>query len=251
MGNVTVHVPDINTVGSVNGSKLESAGADDLLALKADLDGLIAAAFGLPSILGTSLNAGIFNASYDIIDIEYGPTLEILQNFELKPTLMVDLAFSSPVLVEGIGLTDFISSPWEALPRIALQDLLDVVVTPEFYVDALFSNNTTLGVDGEFLLSVLQASFSLEAFGLSLDIGEGLGPVFELSQRDDWFNLPPLFSEEFSLGDFNRILGPSFQLSAAGIGLVTEPGSLALLVLGVLLFRRNRSTPSISRAISG
>ena len=241
-GNVTVEIPDINTVGGVSGTKLTSNGAGDLLDLKVDIDGLILNSFGLPAVLGASLDAGIFSVGYDLIDVEYGPVIEVLQDFELDPTLMVELVFDKLVNVAGLGITDTLTAPWDLLPDIALLGSGQLVsVSPRFYLDVDFTNMSTLGVDGEFLLKVLEATFSLTGLGLTIDVGS-LGPLFQFSKRDDLFDLPPLFNETFALGGFNDIFAASFLLSSK----VPAPGTLVLVLtaLAWLLRPRGRSVTS-------
>jgi hypothetical protein len=233
-GNVTVHVPDINTTGGLQGNQLKSSGKDDFIDLRVDLDGLVLGVAGLPPVLGTSVSAGPLNVGYDLIDIEFGPTLEIIQDFELTPSLMVDFAFSQPVNIAGVGLRTSYTSAWDSLPSFAFLPG-ETIVTPEFWLDALFKNMTSLGVDGVFQLTALRANFSIQAFGLSLDIGE-LGPLFQITPRADLFQTPALFSSQFDLGGFNRIAGAPFAV------LIPEPNALALLAIGLLVLavRRRR-----------
>jgi len=234
-GNITVHVPDINTSGAVAGDVLTGSGEGDFLELKADIDGIILNAFGLPAVLGASLDAGIFSVGYDLIDLEYGPTIKIVQDFELDPTLMVELVFDQFVQVAGLaGPVMSLIAPWDQLPDIALIDAADLVtVTPHFFIDAMFSNASALGVDGEFILKVLAATFSLTGLGLTIDVGE-LGPLYEFSKVNNLFNLPPLFDQEFALLGFNDIVGASFVLQALSIADVPEPGTVALLLAALV-----------------
>jgi hypothetical protein len=213
VGNVTVFLPDLETDGVVSGDSLSSSGETDVLELKLDLDGIAQAAAGLPPVLGAGANFGPVSFSYDLLDVEFGPILEIIQDFELDPTLMVDLSFSEAVLVEGNGQKqNFLSVAFDEIPQIALDVNQTVEVTPTFWVDADFSNTTRLGLDAEFTLDVLKASFALEALGLSYDLGE-LGPLFEYVKRFDVADLPALFNKNFSLGGFEKIVGDVFTLS--------------------------------------
>lgn len=219
VGNVTVHVPNLATEGELDGGLLTSSGAADILELKLDLDGIAQTAAGLPPVLGTGVEFGTEDIKvvmgYDLLDIEFGPILEIIQDFELKPTLMTDFAFSEPVFVEGYGAKqDFLSVPFAEIPQIALDVNQSVNVTPTFWLDADFSNTTRLGIDGEFVLDVLKASFALEGLGLSYDLGS-LGPLFEFVKRFDVADLPALFEKTFKMAreGFGDILGDMFTLS--------------------------------------
>ncbi|GBF30985.1 hypothetical protein MnTg04_00937 [bacterium MnTg04] len=242
-GGVTVHVPDINATGGVDGNKLTASGGDDLIKLTADLDGLALAPLGLPGG-GVGFNVGILAMSADLIDIDMGPIITILQNFEFTPTLMVQLVFDSAVQIVGFADPQTLwSGAWSAMPDIALLSL-NTLVTPTFLIQGLFQNETGLGIDGIFQLDILKASFALQAFGLSFDLGE-IGPLFQILERTNLFKTPPLFSNSYLLGGFNTVQGQSFLLTT-----VPEPGSLILIVLGlVMLGVRRRHPQSIGRTV--
>ncbi len=232
LGDITVELPDIDTVSSRVGDRLVAAGEDDFIGVKADLDGLLLAPAGLPG-LGVTVDAGIFSLSGDLVDVNFGPVLKVVQNFEFEPTLWVELAFDKAVQLADSTIATSIVSPWASLPSFGL--LSDLTrVTPTFFLNGLFTNQTSLGIDGEFDLSVLQASLSAAISGISWDLG-GIGPLFSVVERSNLFNLPPLFSSSYALGGFNRLVGESFVLglSDAVVG-VPEPGTLTLLALGLL-----------------
>lgn len=241
LGGVTVHVPDINATGGVAGNSLTASGEDDLLKVTADLDGLALAPLGLPGG-GVGVDVGILSMSADLIDIDMGPIMKIVQDFEFEPSLWVDLVFDNPVLIAGLTVPQMTwSGAWSSLPSIAL--LSDqTLVTPTFSLQGLFTNNTSLGIDGIFQLDILKAAFALQAFGLSFDLGQ-IGPLVQFLERSNLFNTPPLFSNTYSLGGFNQVTGDSFLLSAAR---VPEPGSLVLLAIGLLaltLLKAGRRSP--------
>ena len=215
---------------------LTASGMDDLLKVTADLDGLVLAPLGLPGG-GVSFNAGILAVSADLIDIDMGPIMTVLQNFEFTPTLMVELAFDSAVQIAGFATPQRLwFGAWSELPSIAL--LAErTLVTPTFSMGGLFMNNTALGIDGIFQLDILKASFALEAFGLGFDLGQ-IGPLFQILERTNLFNTPPLFSASFGLGGFNTVQGDSFLLER-----IPEPGSLILIILGLAVLGAKRRHP--------
>ena len=236
LGGVTVHVPDINATGGVVGNKLTASGMDDLITLTADLDGLALAPLGLPG-LGVTFDVGILSMGFDLIDIDMGPILKVLQNFEFTPTLMVELAFDSDVQIAGFATPQRLwFGAWADLPSIALL-AEKTLVTPTFSMGGLFMNDTALGIDGLFRLEILKASFALEAFSLSFDLGQ-IGPLFKIMEQTNLFNTPPLFSNSYNLGGFNTVVGDSFLLER-----IPEPGSLMLLMLGLAVLGAKRRHP--------
>ncbi len=215
VGNVTVHIPDLTTDSAGTADPLATNGSADLLDLKLDLDGIATVASGgtIPP-LGAGISAGIVDVSYDLLDIEFGPIVEIIQDFKLQPELMVDLAFSEPVWVQGVAIkVSSFSAAFSDIPMISLDTNQSVEVTPTYSLNTTLSNTTRLGIDGEFVLDVLKASFAINALGASFDLGE-LGPVLGLKERFDIADLPPLVESSFNLTGFNQVVGEIFSLSS-------------------------------------
>lgn len=239
-GDVTVYVPNVTTTGTVgSGGALTGNGTGNLLDLNANLTGLILNAFGLPAVLGTSIDlSSNFNINYDLVKVEYGPSLKLLQDFKLDPTLMVNLNFDHPVDVAGLGTVTSFTSPWDSLPSISLLDNTPVTATPTFWLNANFTNDTTLGIFGQFTLDALDAGLTVSAFGLSWN-ALSLGPLYSFTNTNDFYNLPPLFDESFNLGGFDPIAGDPFVLSARTVPAPPELW-LCALALALLVFFRGR-----------
>src|SRR5690606_4630439 len=103
---IGLNIPNIATSGTSSDDKITSSGRDDLLSAQWDIDGIATIFAGLPPA-GLNLNlidAGPFvlTVSLDLIDVDAGPVLGIRQDFELVPTLMVDLDFSNPIQIAGM-----------------------------------------------------------------------------------------------------------------------------------------------------
>jgi hypothetical protein len=224
VGNVTVDIPNIETTGSVvPGDKLTSGGEDNFLTATVDIDGLATLALALPPLEGSVDIAGIASASYNVLDLELGPVLTVFQDFELEPTLWVELEFDNPVLVAGMAdpVTTF-KSAWDMLPDIAMLTA-ETEVWPTFFLDVDFTNMTGLGLDMLFLLDILSVGFDVFGFDLL-----SLGPLFSFSKTFDVVDFPPIFNETFALAGFGEVEGAHFTIK------VPEPSSLAILALGLI-----------------
>lgn len=218
VGNVTVHVPDLETEGVLDADTgtLVASGESQFIDFRADLDGLASLALGLPTLLGASLDIGPISIGYDVVDVEAGPNLKILQDFELMPQLMVDLQFDALVDIAGVGLVDSYSGAWETLPGIALRDGADgVTVTPTFHLDAVLRNKTSFGLSGVFTLQALSASASATVGPASIDIAS-FGPLFQFDSETQTLSLPAIYDNQFGLGGFNSMVGQALTLGLDG-----------------------------------
>jgi hypothetical protein len=262
LAEVTLHLPQPNASGGLNAATgtLQASGQDDLIDLMLDLDNIVATSAGVPGLFGASADFGPVSLGFDIINVEMGPTIDLVQNFELDPTLYVSLFFDQAVMVAGQLVTS-ITSPWDLLPDIRF--LADATaVTPTFFLDATLSNDTLLDFDLRFLIDLLQVNYNAGLLGSG---SFGIGNI--LDQSVNLFASPAFFSSLFKLGGFNLQIGESFvidfingargpstSLAVSAINpilqlpdtlpsSVPEPATWAMLLAGLLALLRIRRQP--------
>ncbi len=223
LAEITLYQSQPDTSGGLNAGTqtLQSTGQDDLLDLILDLDNIVATAAGVPGLFGSSFDIPVLGSvGFDIINVAMGPTIDLQQNFELEPTLWVDLLFSKPVEVGGIMVTS-LSSAWDNLPDISFGSG-ETWVTPEFYLSSYLNNDTLLDFDLAFMIDLLQIYYD---FGLAGSNSFGIGNV--LDEAISLFDTPAFYSNRFELLGFNRIAGDPF------LAKLPEPGTLLLYGLGL------------------
>ncbi len=215
LATVTLHLPQPDATGGANAidpatQKLKATGQDDLVDLILDLDNIVATSAGVPGLFGSSLDIPLLGSvGFDIINVEMGPTIDLKQDFELDPTLFVELVFDQAVRIGGNLVTEWMSA-WDLLPDITF--LADVTtVIPTFFLDAELLNQTLLDFDLQFGIDLLQILFD---FGLLGQGSFGIGNV--LDQAIDLFESPALFSNMFPLGGFDLQIGESFVIDFLG-----------------------------------
>lgn len=240
---VDLFFPQPNTTydGS-DGTSLFSSGQDDLFNVTVDLDNiasLVATSGATQNTFGGDVDVGFGSASWDFIDVDVGFANDLVQEFELTPTLMVDLEFSQPVNFLGEWVTFVEGIEWASIPEI-LFAMGETVVTPTFYLQYGMDPNTVqllneliLDINGLLEIDILEFGFTL---------GKDFGALGNWSLSDSWSLLSiveefdigqiPLWDSTFGMGGFNEILADSFRV------LVPEPGSLLLFLLGLAALGR-------------
>ncbi len=246
LASIEFKLPNIATSGGVNGDQLTSGGRDDIIKLRLDVDGLafVAGAGTIPPLgLGFDLiSTGAFKVGMqlDALDIDIGPDIGIIQDFELKPTLMVHLAFSAPVMIAGLTeLQTFWNGEWDLLPDIAL--LETTTITPRFWLDAMLTNiiGIDLGLTGNW--DIFKFAFTAQAGPvtilatnpISLNTLLGLGNTLFSTDKLRF----PIWDLPFTLEGFEPITAAAFTIK------VPEPGTLALLLAAIAgaAFARRRT----------
>jgi hypothetical protein len=242
LATVTLYLPQPDATGGLDTSTntLKATGQDDLVDIILDLDNIVATAAGVPGLFGSSIDIPVLGTlGFDIINVTMGPTVDLKQDFELTPSLFVNLLFDQAVMVGGELVTELISA-WDLLPDITF--LSDVTtVTPTFFLEAGLLNETLLAFDLAFGIDLLQIFYD---FGLLGSNTFGIGNV--LDEAVELFESPNLYSKFFPLGGFNIFQGQSFVIDflngssapdpivlASLSNEVPEPGTIFLFVFGL------------------
>jgi len=234
------------TYDGTDGTALFASGQDDLINLTLDVDNVVSliATQGLTqNLYGGSIDLGFGSASWDFVDIDMGPAIDLRQEFELTPTLMVDLEFSQPVTYLDQVVSFIGGLEWGAIPDL-LFSLGDTLVTPTFYLQYGAERNA-VELFNQLLLDV-NGLLEIDLLSFAATIGKDLGILGDYSLTRSWslgsiapeFDIGqiPFFDVTFAMGGFNDLLASSFVVSIGGDAVsVPEPGSLALLLLGLVL----------------
>ncbi len=279
LANGVVGFPNLDFTGSLANNKISASGTGTLLDINLDLDGITNLINPTVPPGGASVTFGpaALNAAatLEAFDVNAGPTIDLVQDFDLMAGLDVTLQFDNPVLAQDVqtipyicGFTGPITSPkpkyctttipivkaisswtgsWNNLPSIAL--FSDVTVTPTFSLTAQLMSKLALqfGIELEALIGLggINVGPLAASFGPILD--------FNFPIQPDWARVD-LFNQIFSLGGFNSIVGAPFSIAASFPG-TAPPGTpptapvplppAALLLLGGLgalrLLRRRKA----------
>lgn len=244
-GWIGVTIPgDLNTTGVLSGNNLlsktgESAGEFldaelNLLKLGELIPGHVGAAFKTFneleensksfSFLGTSASI-----AWNVIDIGAGIIARLEQAFQFIPDLKVDLLTEDGLEFASFDVGDSVTltvPQWVTSP--------DLKLFPVFTLDNSFTNNTDLGVDPAFSLSVLSGSATAHIpLPWPLDdvnLNKNFGPLYENQWIANGLDFG-IYSNTFSL-NFDPIYGEAFTVHVASE--VPEPATLLLLGSGLI-----------------
>lgn len=218
VGSVTIEVPQAHTGNEErNGdSKLTSGAQDDFLNITLDVDNVLSLILSqgkTSQLFGAAVTVPVVNLGigYELFNFGIGWDMDYRQDFTLVSNLVVDLAFSEPVLwrdAQGVlQLLDSWRGPWSGLPDFTIGHEGTVEVTPKFDLLATLHNLMALDYDLQFVL---------ELFKFWFDSGPlGNGEVHLFDSGDD-FSIDlfrsPVFETTFDLGGWNRVAGEAFQV---------------------------------------
>lgn len=219
VGELVLDLPNqVTETFPADGDRLVSENTfDDVVSLAADLDGLYTMTTG-GGLGGLVFNVGSFPLSaslrLDAWDVGIGPTVDLTQNFEFEPTLMVRLDFSHNVLMEfANGVTEEVDhwvGAFEDIPLIALLEAgVDVIVSPTYWIENIFTNTVSLDIGATAFFDTL----GLHVFapgGVPLYSNE----LFEVNVPFLDLGSIEVYNETFSLGGFGSRLGDDFVLRA-------------------------------------
>jgi hypothetical protein len=227
---------DVVANGTLVGNTVVGTGQDTMATMGLDIDQMLLGSPLLGLSIGKDWTIVNYDLGYDIVDLD--TTLDILlqQDFDLTGNVLIDLAFSKDVFLDGVGTTNHYLGPIDQIPLLTLlANRVDVDVT--VLVDGILSNDTSLGFVGNLITTLLDAHADVgwDIAGNTGSLGANIGPVYQNTQSVPLGDIS-VYNNSFSLG-----LAPVATYSFV---LVPEPGTSTLLaagLVGLFLFGRSRT----------
>ncbi|MGD1699448.1 Ig-like domain-containing protein [Dapis sp. BLCC M229] len=219
LGNIELTYPQVGIEGKVEGNTIQGKGSDQILDFNLDFDGLTGlaadfivpgAGFAVGALTGLKFKVtDILELSYDLVDVDAGPTVNLVQDFTINPNLNVDLAFDKSVKINGIDTTSW-SGQWADLPDFSISDT--TVITPSFSTDATLESETAIGLGLELTVEAFKGKAKVKnpLDGKSLLFDAQIGPFWELDPPladPDLLSLPVFQKDNINLGGFKTSEG--------------------------------------------
>ncbi|HEU4429058.1 MAG TPA: hypothetical protein VFT98_09910, partial [Myxococcota bacterium] len=221
---------DVQANGALVGGALVGSGRDTLASMVLDVDHML---LGSP-LLGLSLGHdwGIvdYSLGYDVADLDAGLDILLQQDFALTDVALVDLVFSSDVLLDGVQGSHYFGR----IDQIPLITLLTggVNVDAAVFVDLMLSNVTSLGFVGGLTTTLFEAhaDVAYDIGGHTGSFARQVGPVYQSEQQIGLGDIS-VYDDAFSIG--RASLGSwSFRLPETPASSLLAAGLLGLLALG-------------------
>ncbi|RAH98376.1 hypothetical protein DLJ53_27150 [Acuticoccus sediminis] len=195
-----VNIPVVDTSTGPDGDAFDSRGEDDFFDVDADLDALIPV---LP-VGDVSLGTNVAELTLTGYDVDFGPDINLYQEFEFLPELYVGFETDKAVSVDGELVRSF---------KVALDDLASLTLslddattfTPTFSVGGTLRSETGFAFDVDFTIEGLSAAVRLGFATLSTP------SLFSGSLPFDIADLS-LFDEIFSVAGFNAVEDSAFTI---------------------------------------
>ena len=210
-GSFDLHVPKVDTTGSINGSNsLSAQGSDKFLDANLDLDKVATTLLNtvgvpIPPLEGSgSINLGIAKLSggYNILDVELASDLSLNQKFDLE----VEDVTGEIILENGEKINFEVGQPVTFTVPEGIGDSLEIDAFVD--LDAEFSNQTSLDYNADAKLQALSLNGSVK-----------LNNPWPIPDVNKGFSVGPLVNQNFDLFDGNiNLYNKTFDLG----GLNTE-----------------------------
>lgn len=226
---------DVQATGSLVGGAVVGSGRDTLASMVLDVDHMLLGTPALGLSLGHDWGIVDYSLGYDVADLDAGLDIILQQEFALNEAVLVDLVFSSNVLLDGVEASRYLG-PIDQIPLITLlTGGVDVDAT--VLVEPLLSNVTSLGFVGNLSTTFLaaHADVAYDIAGNTGSFARQVGPVYQNAQQIDLGDVS-VYDNTFSLGVAS--LGSwSFRLPEPRASSLLAAGLLGLLAIG----RRRRA----------
>ena len=204
----TVSAPDLDTTGTVTGPNvLGSFEEDPFFTVGFDLDGLATTLAGIPGLEDDKTEqTGPFAVTlgYNLLDLTLQTALTVTQSFDLTAEdFLFDITRddTNEVVASDVSAGDsfVFTVPTGVGDALSFSAGVDPVAT--------LNNQTGLGIDVDFLIDALSASFgfSAEFAGIEFDIVDlEFGPVYQDSVDVFDAQLATIFDDTFPLVGFQE-----------------------------------------------
>lgn len=224
----TLHYPDLNPKGTLDGSFLRGADQKTVAELDMNVLQLLGSAFPLLQLLENDIPIAIGNIHYTLLNVTAGLAADIRQEIVLSATVQPRITFDTPVsIIDANGArsapTNTVWLPENGEVRLELANAGSNRLEARlgYGLVAHVVNATSMVLSGSLKAKALQADIDVDILGLEID--ETLGPVIpEFGPEGKLF--------EFSLFDSSFDI-PLNEILTGAIGIDVQPPARSLIVV--------------------